>query len=171
MSDNASAAQGGEWIALSREQAEAHPLYGVEGWLRAVSVWLEIQIVLDFFRAGAFMLFTPDTALPGVVASTVSAFAAALALYHLLYLRPALPIWLAINAVVSMILLVFAAIAAAAAVFAVNVAILGYALLSKRVNISYRRRAKPEWLPRVIGVPEAAEEKADGAAQDVPDPR
>jgi hypothetical protein len=162
MSEDAGAKQGSDWIALTREQAEAHSLYGVEGWLRAVWAWLAIQIILDFFRAGAFMMFSAETALPGVAVSAVSAVIAALTLYHLFYLRPAFPIWLAINAVFSMILLAFASIAAAG-VFAVNVAILGYALLSKRVNITYRRRAKPEWLPRVIDVPEVEKQTYEDA--------
>ena len=53
-----------------------------------------------------------------------------------------------------MSLLAYASVASAG-IFVINVMVLGYVLLSRRVNISYRRRAKLEWLPRVIDVPAA----------------
>jgi hypothetical protein len=167
MTEDAGVKPDGDWIALTGEQAEAHPLYGVEGWLRAVWAWLALQIILDFFRAGAFLLFARETAVLGVSISTVSATIAAVALYQLFYLRPAFPIWIAANTVFSMSLLAYASIASAG-IFVINVAVLGYALLSRRVNISYRRRAKPEWLPRVIDVPAAP--AADEPREDPPTP-
>jgi hypothetical protein len=163
MSEGTGASGGGEWVALSAEEAEKHPLYGIAGWLSAVWAWLAIQIILDFFRAVGYFMFSSETAVPGAVASLVSIIIAVLTLFHLFYLRPAFPAWLAVNAGFSIVIIVFAS-AVALAVFALNVAILCYALFSRRVNITYRRRARPEWLPRRIDIPPVEKQEDGGPA-------
>ncbi len=163
MSEGTGASGGDEWVALTAEETEKHELYGIEGWLTGVWVWLAIQIVFDFFRAAGLFLFSSETALPGAIASMVSSVIAALTLFHLFYLRPAFPTWLAINAGFSVIIIVFAS-ALALVIFAFNVAILCYALFSRRVNITYRRRAKREWLPRQIDIPPVEQQEDGGPA-------
>lgn len=144
----------GDWVALTMEEAQRHSLYGVGGWLIAIAGWLVFAVAVT-----GYQLFTSFVGQARLIESILSL----VCLYTLAAKSPEFP--LALGGLAVFVLLTWAALVGfeydsagetgwfllSMAMPVFGIAALGYALFSKRVNITYRLRAKPSWLPKPTG--------------------
>ena len=139
-----------KWIALSREDAKRHPLYGTGGWLTLI--WIYLLVIVGSLLIG--FLGRAGSGNPFIVLVDFGLYGALL--YKLVKISPYFHLWLAGAAalfLVSQFFLVRQAIEIgippSGGPFIVllkmifNVTVFFYAFVSQRINITYRRGPSP----------------------------
>ena len=140
----------GDWVALSSEEAENHPLFGVRGWLIVVAIWLVLSLTVSVWQ-----FFTSYIGQARLI-ETIINFCC---IFTLMTRSPKFPlllagtgiftsiVWLAVLSMISE----YGApggymMAMGGVVILFSITLVAYAFCSKRVNVTFRLRAKPEWL-------------------------
>lgn len=143
-----------KWIDLTEEQARAHPLWGAGGWLIVLSLYMLLS-------AGAYLIVAfAFHELPGVrrLVAIAMGILAGIVLVTLGTFKRSCPYWL-IAYFVAQIGISFLFNAHIWALIPPLVCI-PYVLFSKRVNITYRRRARPKWLEQAAAAHETTADHA-----------
>lgn len=144
------------WIKLSRAQARQHPLYGVGGWLVLIAIFVAIGLAMGIVELLDFWATTDHGGLSAWIMAglrSLMALWAALIFILLLARSRAFPITFVAYAMFYIIYLALFGLAFAyvthGAVFAgVAVAVplhllaIAYVMLSRRVNVTFRRRVR-----------------------------
>ena len=138
----------GEWIVVGPLFAKRHKLFGVYGWLAVLAFSLAVGPVVDallFFAVGDEAAGTP---LPVLAITTCVLLALNwFPLYLLHKRRPSFPAWVAwIQAFVLLVNVAVLDIVGAGRCTLV----IGYVLLSKRVNVTYKHRVRRDDLQWII---------------------
>lgn len=144
------------WIKLSRAQARQHPLYGIGGWLVALAIFVAIGLAMGIVELFDFWATTDHGGLSAWIMAglrSLMAVWASLIFILLLARSRAFPVAFVAYAMFYIIYLglfglafayvthgaVFAGVAAAVPLHLLAIA---YVLLSRRVNVTFRRRVR-----------------------------